>query len=96
MYKIKNPTTFRSNVCKELNQFVDDEVDSINLERGIFNFAIKESTKNKIIKKWENPLFAQIYRDRLYSIFTNLKKEELQQKKNSKEVTPQQIGRAHV
>ena len=92
MYKIKNPTTFRSNVCKELNQFVDDEVDSINLEKGIFNFAIKESTKNKIIKKWENPLFAQIYRDRLYSIFTNLKKEELQQKLNSKEVTPQQLA----
>lgn len=92
MYKIKNPNTFRSNVCKELNQFVDDEVDSINLEKGIFNFAIKESTKNKIIKKWENPLFAQIYRDRLYSIFTNLKKEELQQKLNSKEVTPQQLA----
>ena len=29
MYKIKNPTTFRSNVCKELNQFVDDEVENV-------------------------------------------------------------------
>ena len=92
MYKIKNPDTFRSNVRKQLSQFVDDELDSINLEKGIFNFAIKESTKNKIIKKWENPLFAQIYRDRLYSIFTNLKKEELQEKLNSKEVTPQHLA----
>ena len=92
MYKIKNPETFRSNVRKELNQIVNDEIDSINLEKGIFNFAIKESTKNKIIRKWENPQFTQIYRDRLYSIFVNLKKESLQKKLQSKEITPQNLA----
>tara|TARA_B100000035_G_scaffold315065_1_gene333729 strand:+ start:2663 stop:3172 length:510 start_codon:yes stop_codon:yes gene_type:complete len=92
MYKIKNPETFRSNVRKQLNQIVNDEIDSINLEKGIFNFAIKESTKNKIIRKWENPQFAQIYRDRLYSIFVNLKKESLQKKLQSKEITPQNLA----
>ena len=36
MYKIKNPETFRSNVRKELNQIVIDEIDSINSRKRYF------------------------------------------------------------
>ena len=45
---------------------------SKNLEIGIYNYTIKECTKNKIVKKWENPLFAQVYIDRARSVFVNL------------------------
>ena len=92
MYKIHNPETFRKNITNKLNDFINDKTVCINLEKGIFNFTIKESTKNKIIKKWENPLFVQIYRDRFYSIFTNMKKPELIKKIVSKEITPQNLA----
>ena len=92
MNKITNPTQFRSNIRKQFIKFDLDEDTSTNLEIGIFNYAIKESTKNKIIKKWENPLFVQIYKDRLYSIYTNLKKDELVKRIQTKELTPQVIA----
>ena len=80
MYKVNDPSAFRSNVRQKLSEFDLDSKTAGNLEIGIFNFAIKESTKNKIIKKWENPLFVQIYRDRLYSIYTNIKDSDLVKK----------------
>jgi DNA-directed RNA polymerase subunit M/transcription elongation factor TFIIS len=45
----------------------------INMEKGVFNYTIKEATSKKIIKKWDNPYFTQIYIDRLRSIYINLK-----------------------
>ena len=92
MNKITNPTQFRSNIRQQFKIFELDDDTSTNLEIGIFNYAIKESTKNKIIKKWENPLFVQIYKDRLYSIYTNLKKDELVKRIRTKELTPQIIA----
>ena len=92
MNKITNPTQFRSNIRQQFKIFELDDDTSTNLEIGIFNYAIKESTKNKIIKKWENPLFVQIYKDRLYSIYTNLKKDELVKRIQTKELTPQIIA----
>lgn len=92
MYKINDPSAFRRNVTQKLSEFDLDNKTAGNLEIGIFNFAIKESTKNKIIKKWENPLFVQIYRDRLYSIYTNINDSNLVQKIKSNELTPQNIA----
>jgi len=46
--------------------------DCTNLERAIFNYAISESKKRKIIRKWENNKFLQIYVDKFRSIYTNL------------------------
>ena len=86
---IANPTSFRNNICKKFQILVEDENNSINLEKGIFNFAIKEANTRKIIKKWENPLFTQLYIDRLRSVYINLKNNILliQQIKN-KEISP--------
>jgi transcription elongation factor S-II len=44
----------------------------INLEKAIYNYSIKEAGNRKILKKWDNPYFVQIYIDRLRSIFLNL------------------------
>jgi transcription elongation factor S-II len=38
---------------------------------------LKEADRNKIVKKWDNKLFVQIYLDHLRSILTNLKGEIL-------------------
>ena len=43
-----------------------------NLEISIFNYAISESNRRNVVKKWDNKYFIQIYVDRLRSIFNNL------------------------
>ena len=72
MSKIENPETFRSNIKTKLFIFLQDEKDSVNLEKGIFNFALKEATMRKVVKKWDNPYFVHLYIDRLRAIYLNL------------------------
>lgn len=48
-----------------------------NIEIGIYNYSIKEATNRKIIKKWENKFFVQLYVDRLKTVIFNLKKTPL-------------------
>ena len=82
-YKITNPTEFRENVHKNLSKqysvFSGIPNFFINLEKGIFNYAIKEATSKKIIKKWENKAFVQLYTDRLRTVFLNLKNAEFRE-----------------
>ena len=81
--KVENPEKFRSNIRLKLDEILHNEKNSINLERGIFNFALSESKNRKVVKKWDNPYFVQIYVDRLRSIFTNLNNPNLLEQVNS-------------
>jgi len=92
MLKIGNPDNFRKNIVNKFEEIFDDEKKCINLEKGVFNYAIKEANSRKIIKKWENPYFAQIYVDRLRSIYLNLKKPELLAMIKNDEITPQVLA----
>uniref|UniRef100_A0A6C0HT17 TFIIS-type domain-containing protein n=1 Tax=viral metagenome TaxID=1070528 RepID=A0A6C0HT17_9ZZZZ len=92
MYKISNPDSFRNNIVSKIKTVLENEKDSINLEKGVFNYAIRESGNRKIIKKWENPYFVQIYIDRLRSIYINLKNEDLLQQIKNGELTPQNLA----
>jgi DNA-directed RNA polymerase subunit M/transcription elongation factor TFIIS len=92
MYKISNPESFRKNVVTKMIPIIEDDKISINLEKGIFNYSIKESTNRKIIKKWENPYFVQIYIDHLRSIYINLKNPELLASVKSGELAPQTLA----
>ena len=76
--KIDNPDLFRSNIKQKLNEILKDEKTSNNMEKGIFNYSLKEADRHKIVKKWDNKHFVQIYVDRLRSIVLNLKGEVLQ------------------
>lgn len=73
MQLLTNPTVFRKNFQNKLNEMINNENVAINLEKASFNYAIKEATQRKIIKKWENRHFTQLYMDRLRTIFINLK-----------------------
>jgi len=78
--EITNPEQFRSNVKSKLQKFFKSEKaerNAINLEKGIHNWALKEADNRKIVKKWDNPYFIQLYIDHLRSIFVNLKNETL-------------------
>ena len=92
MLKISNPEEFRKNIVVKIQEILIDEKKSINLEKGVFNYTIKEANNRKIIKKWENSHFAQIYVDRLRSIYINLKNPELLNLVINSEITPQTLA----
>jgi len=95
MFKITNHTTFRENVRNRVlfPQLQNiEETDIINIEKGIYNYSIKESSRRKIVKKWENPHFVQIYSDRLRSIIMNLKQTSLLDQLKNKEISPQNVA----
>ena len=90
--KITNPETFRQNIRVKIKDIIEDEKNAINLEKGIYNYSIKEASIRKIIKKWENPSFAQLYVDRLRSIYLNLKNEYLLHQIKTNEISPKTLA----
>lgn len=89
MTTITDPASFRNNIRNKLNTILCDEKTSINLEKGVFNFAIKEASSRKIVKKWENKQFVQLYIDRMRSVYINLKNEILLHQLKTNEIPPQ-------
>jgi len=77
--KVQKPDLFRINIRAKLDVYLKNEKNSLNLEKGIFNYAIKEADQRKVVKKWDNPFFVEIYISHLRSIITNLNKEILEQ-----------------
>ena len=60
-----------------------------NIEKGIFNYTIKEAGSRQIIKKWYNPLFCEIYAARLKTVLINLKQNIiLRNQLKTGEITP--------
>lgn len=94
MEKINSPDTFRENIRTKLNQILNnnDNTITINLEKGIFNYAIKEANNRKIVKKWENRAFLQIYTDKLRTVYMNLKNTDLLQQIKNAEISAQSIA----
>ena len=83
LYKIKNPALFRSNIVNHIYKILENEKMSKNLEIGIFNFTIKEATQKKVIKKWNNPIFVEIYKNKTQSVLLNLTAEIIQSIKSN-------------
>jgi transcription elongation factor S-II len=77
MRKIENPDNFRNNIRGKLQDLLESEKKAINLEKGIYNYALKEANNRKVVKKWDNPYYVQIYLDRLRTIYINLGKPAL-------------------
>ena len=94
MSKITNSETFRTNIRNKLKEILheDDEVCSTNLEKGVFNYAIKEAGRKKIVKKWENPHFVCLYKDRLRSIYMNLKNNNFMNQIQNGDILPQNVA----
>ena len=94
MFIIYRPDEFRQNIVNKITEIILQPPSSIqeptdnsviklpkNVEKGVYNYAIKEATNRKIIKKWENKYFVQLYLDRLKTVFVNLKTTPLLVKK---------------
>lgn len=95
MTVIPKPTTFRSNVAAHLARRLDDsEFHGINLERGVYNWCIREATYRKIVRRWDNAPFVQLYLDHLRSVFANVDPatSRLNKLVLSGDITPQSIA----
>lgn len=98
MRLINNPDHFRQNIRNELrkkvlgNKSSADHLLTNNMEKGIYNYCIKEAGWRKIIKKWTNPLFVQLYVDKLRSIYINLGQDKFLQQIKKGEILPQQVA----
>lgn len=92
MRVIDNPEKFRENIKQMLLKKVSNISIANNIEKGIFNYTIKECNKRHIVKKWDNIYFTQLYTDKLRSIMINLKSPILLNKIVSKEIKAHEIA----
>jgi transcription elongation factor S-II len=93
--QINNPAIFRENVrSKLILKFGNELTPTIiaNIEIGVYNYAVKEATNLKVIKKWDIPAFSTIYMDRLRTICNNLKNVELLASLKSEELSPKTLA----
>jgi transcription elongation factor S-II len=83
-----DPKIFRVAIANEFSKMFNIPYMGENIEKGIYNYAIKEATIRQIIKKWHNPLFCEIYAARLRTVLTNLNQNtELRHQLSTKEIS---------
>jgi transcription elongation factor S-II len=72
--KVESPESFRQNVSNKFKTKFDISNDALcrNIEISIFNYTLKEAESKKIVKKWENVYFVQLYVNRLRSLMINM------------------------
>jgi transcription elongation factor S-II len=90
--QVKNPEKFRANIVAKLSVNFEKEKDSNNLEKGIYNWAIKEATTRKVVKKWDNPFFVQIYTDKFRSVYLNIDSPDMLEQVANKTLKPHNIA----
>jgi transcription elongation factor S-II len=74
---IADPPAFRLAVVGQLSPLFSADVPdpgifAADLERGVFNWALEEADRKRVLKKWANKHFVCIYTDRLRTIVYNL------------------------
>ena len=92
---VQNPPVFRENMRAKLQQLYGSGMNPsimANIEIGVYNYAIKEATNLKVIKKWDVPAFSTLYMDRLRTIYNNLKNPELLALLASEELSPKTLA----
>ena len=98
-YNIQNPESFRANIRNKMSDKLGElnilkriaekhcikpDTVAVNMEKGVFNYAIRECNFRKLVKKWENPAFVQIYIDRLRMIHANIESAKNTQPKKTR------------
>lgn len=92
MRTITDDIKFRKSVNDTFSMILGDK-QRINIEKGIYNYAIKEANSKQLIKKWNNKLFVQIYINRWRTLYINFKNnEELVEKINNGSISTSLIA----
>lgn len=92
MKGITNPESFRDGITNLINKKGLTIKMSKNVERGIYNYCIKEAGDKSIVKKWENPYFVLLYKDRVRSVYMNLNNTNLLNKIKTKKIRAHEIA----
>ena len=99
--QIANPDAFRHNVRSKLtDRFMNGmsmnsdaaENAALNLERGIYNYTLRESDTKNIVKKWDNGYFVQIYADRLRTVCINMANDHLMHLLTTKQIKAHELA----
>lgn len=83
---------FRKNLSLRFGQIIGDKSKAVNLEKGIFNYSIREAKSRKVVKKWENKHFVTIYMSKLWTIFNNIQNDNILKKIKNEDMMPQQLA----
>ena len=76
-----NPEKLRTTVIESIDKILGlPSAMSRNIEKSIFNYSIDKAQEYKIIKRWDNPFFVQIYLDKFKMIYFTIKKDEIKEK----------------
>ena len=70
--EVTNPVKLRKKIVDEIRKYIQSDIKSRNLEKGIFNWSIDNGKEKKIITKWCKKEFCHIYLTKVYSILSNL------------------------
>tara|TARA_Y100000389_G_scaffold98566_1_gene95232 strand:+ start:2573 stop:3082 length:510 start_codon:yes stop_codon:yes gene_type:complete len=92
MIKVDDPETFRSKIIENLNATIKNEKISINVEKSVFNSSLDHAKTQKVIKKWDNKYFVDIYVLILKKVFINLKNEDTLNRLRSKKIRSSDFG----
>ncbi len=75
MYSVTDPTLLRRKMQIQLNTIIQEEHKSENVEIGVYNYTVRQAYTKKIIRKWTNPLFVEIYLTKMRTLLFNLTHE---------------------
>jgi transcription elongation factor S-II len=92
MRTITDSEAFRKDIVTKLNNIIENEEISEKLEKGIIDYASKEAKQLKIIIRWDNTSFTQLYIDRLRSIYLNLNNPKLLEDLKNGETTAETLA----
>lgn len=92
MIKVDDPETFRSKIIENLNAIIKNEKISINVEKSVFNSSLDHAKTQKVIKKWDNKYFVDIYVLILKKVFINLKNDDTLNRLRSKKIRSSDFG----
>jgi len=77
--------TFRDSSNQKLNDILNNEKLSNEIEKSIYNSCIAYSNQNNIQKKWDNSIFKSLYNDKIRHILINLDQDSYIQNNYFKE-----------
>ena len=75
---------FRNKSCIIINNILNNNQKSRQIEKDIYNSCLKYANENNIVKNWENKIFKSLYISRIRNIYSNLDSNSYLENKNFK------------
>lgn len=89
---VNKPKQFRTDIVKHIDSMIIEPTFAKNLEIGIFNSTIREAKRLKIITKWSNSNFVELYLTKLRSILNNINNPFIMNEIQNKTLKPETLA----